>query len=226
MAQKTKLATKWAKVFRRKVEPEPFALKTVFEYNLHAKLKVADLSRVDNWKSLLKACEKECLPFVKVHAIVLMGKKIDQPRKTAFFGPANIEGYRYSGQLTKTIPMPWSLQLLLDKLNHTLESQYNGVLVNFYHDANSSIGFHSDAETGLGQGGNVVSISWRGTRRFRIKEKTTNKTLFTHLTNPCEMMIMEGKEFQKKLLHGIPKQVKPLPRWSFTFRKHKVTSKK
>lgn len=150
--------------------------------------------------------------------IIVYGKECRQNRSVGFFSDTSI-GYYYSRQLAKSIPLTPGLNKLLQKINNLFNSNFNGILVNYYKDGNNNIGAHSDDECNLDPVG-VVALSYGGVRKFRIRDKATNKIVKDIPTNSYEIIHMGG-DFQKEFKHEIPteKKVKEY-RYSFTFRKH------
>jgi alkylated DNA repair dioxygenase AlkB len=149
-------------------------------------------------------------------------------RSVGFFSDES-EGYRYSGQLAASQPLPDFLAKLLNKVNTRFGTDFNGILVNRYEDGTETIGAHSDDEKGLGTGGSVVGISLGAERvmRFRAKQEVNRekassngkKYLDMPMPDGC-LFIMRGK-FQKEFTHEIPAQKAVTePRISLTFRKH------
>jgi alkylated DNA repair dioxygenase AlkB len=152
--------------------------------------------------------------------IILFGKKIMQPRLTAWYGDENAR-YRYSG--TTMTPLPWN-QLLLDiksAVEQKAGTTFNSVLLNLYRDHNDSMGYHRDNEKELGNNPVIASISLGATRTFHLKHvdypntKTLKRTL--NLTHGS-LLIMSGTT-QHYWNHAIPKTKKTtLPRINLTFR--------
>lgn len=165
----------------------------------------------------------ECVAYVKPlleqkPEVIVFGKKCKQNRNVGFFSEESI-GYKYSNNLMKSQPLGDKMSELLATVNNTVDSNFNGILVNEYKHGKDYIGDHSDDETGLTQAG-VVSISYGEERIFRIKEKKTKKTVHDELTTHYGILQMCGN-FQKLYTHGIPIQKKiKNPRISFTFRRH------
>ena len=152
-------------------------------------------------------------PPIKVY-----GKDCIQHRSIGFFSDTSI-GYYYSGKLAKSQKLTTSLQELLDLVNQKFSANFNGILINKYLDGNDYIGKHSDDESNLSNIG-VVSVSFGAVRKFRIRNKLTNKIMLDIPTNP-NVIIHMGGDFQKEFTHEIPieKKIKEV-RYSFTFRKH------
>ncbi len=151
--------------------------------------------------------------------IVVYGKNCIQHRSIGFFSDESI-GYYYSGKLAKSQVLTPNLKNLLMEVSQKFDTKFNGILVNKYESGLDYIGKHSDDESNLSNVG-VVSISYGASRKFRIRDKKTNKIKLDVLTNSYELLHMGG-DFQKEFTHEIPieKKVKE-PRISFTFRYHK-----
>ena len=152
-------------------------------------------------------------PEIKVY-----GKICHQHRNVGFFSDTSI-GYRYSNQISRSIPLTPSLKIILEEINKKFNADYNGILVNKYKDGTDYISSHSDDESGLSDVG-VCAISYGTPRNFRIRDKQTNKIVANIDTLDDEIIMMDG-DFQKEFKHEIPIQKKIKEhRYSFTFRKH------
>jgi len=168
---------------------------------------------------LIKECTIIVDPELLVNPpIMLYGKKCYQHRSIMFYSDTSI-GYYYSGKLMASKKLHKSLQELLSYINNKFNSSYNGILINKYCDGSDYIGKHSDDEKSLDESG-VVAISYGAVRKFRIRNKETNKIELDVPTEPNKIIQMKG-DFQKEFTHEIPpdKNVDGI-RYSFTFRKH------
>lgn len=153
--------------------------------------------------------------------ITVRGKKCNQRRNVGFFSNNNV-GYQYSGQLMKSQKLEDSILTdTLTKVNSTLGTKFNGVLVNEYIDGTKTVGPHSDDERGLDKHTLCVAgIAYGAVRKFRIRNKETGKIVLDHDHQPCELLVMQGN-FQKEFTHEIPQQKKVKDvRISLTFRHH------
>ena len=151
-------------------------------------------------------------------SIIVFGRKCNQNRSIGFFSNESI-GYFYSNQCAKSQTLTPSLSELLYTINTMFNSDFNGILVNYYENGTDYIGDHSDDEKGLSNIG-VISLSYGSVRKFRIKCKKTNKKIIDIPTESSSIIHMGG-DFQNEFKHGIPVEKKnKSPRWSFTFRKH------
>jgi alkylated DNA repair dioxygenase AlkB len=153
--------------------------------------------------------------------IKIYGKTAHQRRSVGFFSDESI-GYKYSGQLMTSTNLTPELIYLLQYINEKFNSDYNGILVNYYLNGNEYIGKHSDNEKLLKKDVGVCAISFGAIRKFRIRDKKTNKIIVDCPTYPNKIIQMCG-DFQEEFTHEIPieKKVKE-GRYSFTFRTHDV----
>lgn len=166
---------------------------------------------------------KKCIDYIdpKLHhkpEIFVMGKKCNQNRDIGFFSNKSI-GYYYSNKLMKSQQLGEELEVLLNVVNSIFKSNFNGILVNKYSNGTDYIGKHSDNEKMLDKTG-VVALSYGASRKFRIRNKITNKIIKDIATGHMELLHMGGN-FQKEFTHEIPVEKKVNEcRYSFTFRNH------
>jgi len=189
-------------------------IKTLIETD-NSFLTVQTYSSIELLEECVKDVESKLLVKPK---ICIYGKEATQHRNIGFFSDESI-GYRYSNQLAKSQALTSVLKKLLDEVNELYEADFNGILINKYVDGNDYIGKHSDDEKNLSNIG-VVSLSYGSTRKFRVRDKKTNKIVKDVLIKHNQIMHMGG-EFQKEFTHEIPIEKKiTTQRHSFTFRKH------
>jgi alkylated DNA repair dioxygenase AlkB len=143
-------------------------------------------------------------------------------RNIGFFSDESA-GYKYSGQMSASIPLSQApiIKTLLDGVNVSLNTKFNGILVNQYTDGTKYIGAHSDDESALDKTSNrVASISFGSTRTFRVRDKATKQVVLDYPQASGTLLIMEG-QFQKQFTHEVPIQkTVPGERISVTFRHH------
>jgi alkylated DNA repair dioxygenase AlkB len=167
---------------------------------------------------------------------MVFGKPGIMHRSIGFFSNTS-EGYRYSNQIARSQPLTEELDALMNKVNEDLNTNFNGILVNYYENGKETIGAHSDDEKGLGRGSIVAGISLGATRIMRFRPKKLQKQLeeaASSISLPPNntridvelpdnsLIVMEG-DFQKEYTHEVPSQAKILqPRISLTFRHHLV----
>src|SRR5262245_50110120 len=101
----------------------------------------------------------------RAEKIVVWGKRLLQPRLTAWYGDSG-KSYTYSG--IHLSPLPWT-PILLDikrRVEGVAGDKFNSVLLNYYRDHRDSMGFHSDDEPELGTLPIIASFSLGEERTF------------------------------------------------------------
>lgn len=150
---------------------------------------------------------------------ILYGKEVTMHRTIGFVSD-EVDAYSYSGQAMKSISFERYPQLrkLMKQVNKSLNTDFNGILINVYPNGHSYIGAHSDSEKTLSSGC-VAGISLGVSRIFRVRNKATSEKTDI-ITENRQLLVMEG-QFQKEFTHEIPKQTKITEsRISLTFRTH------
>ncbi|MEM6767799.1 MAG: alpha-ketoglutarate-dependent dioxygenase AlkB [Bacteroidota bacterium] len=154
----------------------------------------------------------------KQEYIHLFGKKVAQPRLTAWHGEPEAS-YTYSG--LKLPPQPWTPELLSlkKKVADFCKAQFNSVLINLYREGADSMGWHSDDEKELGQQPVIASISLGAERRFQFKHKYRKEIpLISFSLKSGSLFVMKGLT-QQYWKHQVPKTKKLVePRLNLTFR--------
>ena len=149
--------------------------------------------------------------------ILIYGKKVMQPRLTAWYGDANAS-YRYSGIEMK--PLPWfpDLALIRDRIRQQTGFEFNSVLLNQYRDGKDSMGWHRDNEPELGKNPVIASVSFGSSRRFLFRKYREHEQKMEITLGHGSLLIMKG-ETQTYWEHSIPKMLKVSePRINLTFR--------
>lgn len=150
--------------------------------------------------------------------IVIYGKKMLQPRLTAWYGDPGTY-YQYSG--LALAPNPWTdlLLLLKTRIEEVTATRYNSVLLNLYRDGKDSVGWHSDNESELGREPIIASLSFGQTRTFQLKAKNRpgESTVKIELTHGS-LLVMRGAT-QRHYVHAVLKSNRvDRPRVNLTFR--------
>ena len=146
----------------------------------------------------------------------LFNRTIVTRRKTGWYGDAPFR-YTYSG--TTRVALKWSPELLRIKsdIEAFTRETFNSCLLNFYHDGQDGMGWHSDNEPELKPQGTIASLSLGAERRFLFKHKQSGEKRELVLTNGS-LLLMHGT-IQKYWLHSVPKMRKVAhPRINLTFR--------
>lgn len=121
----------------------------------------------------------------KQSMVTIFGKKHKIPRKQVGYGDPGTH-YNFSGTHVKA--KAWSsdnvgmrLKKVCDKVNASLDTKFNFVLVNRYKDGNDCIGYHSDDEKELVEDSSIVGLSLGA-----IREITFIPKKFFELDVQCE----------------------------------------
>ena len=153
---------------------------------------------------------------LKQENIILFGKKVLQPRLTAWVANSTVE-YEYSG--LNSIPQPWTDTALLmrSSLEQALGITFNGMLANYYRHGDDYMGWHRDNEASLGPKPVIASISLGVERRFDFRHRLTKDIKSIELSHGS-LLVMKG-DTQQHWEHRLPKQRQcPHPRLNLTFR--------
>lgn len=136
--------------------------------------------------------------------ILIFGKRVPQPRLTAWHGDADAY-YQYSG--LPLTPLPWTEVLLQirRRVEEATHARYNSVLLNLYRDGNDSMGWHSDDEPELGDEPVIASLSFGQTRVFQIKPKKRDGGKIARIElSSGSLLVMRGQT-QRNFVHAVPK---------------------
>jgi alkylated DNA repair dioxygenase AlkB len=149
--------------------------------------------------------------------ILMFGKWVQQPRLIAWQAEESYP-YKYSGQTLIAEPFHPLVKDLCNRLNKTLNVNFNSVLINFYRNGSDSMGWHADNEPELGPNPRIASISLGGSRDFKLKQNNSPHKTFTFSLQHGSLLVM-GDGVQSNYKHSIPKRVNAEPRINLTFRR-------
>ena len=150
------------------------------------------------------------------YEITLFGRKIAQPRLSAWYGDPGTK-YRYSGLNLE--PLAWKPRLLTlkKKLDAQVGCTFNSVLANAYRSGEDSMGWHSDNEPELLTDPIIAAISLGEKRRFLLKKSGESQSRGI-LLEPGSLLLMK-RGCQRIFQHSLPKtRVATGLRISLTFR--------
>ncbi len=149
--------------------------------------------------------------------IKVFGKVYPQPRLTALYGE-NGQPYSYSNIVMHPHPFTPALSEIKEKIELSVSTKFNTVLLNLYRSGKDSNGWHADDERELGHNPVIASVSFGAPRAFHFRHKK-DKSLRHKLTlEHGSLLIMEGTT-QHCWQHQIPKTAKTVaPRINLTFR--------
>jgi alkylated DNA repair dioxygenase AlkB len=149
--------------------------------------------------------------------ILIYGKKVMQPRLTAWYGDANAS-YRYSGIEMKSLPWIPALTLIRNRIQQQTGFEFNSVLLNQYRDGKDSMGWHRDNEPELGNSPVIASVSFGTSRRFLFRKYREHDQKMEIMLGHGSLLIMKG-ETQTYWEHSIPKMMRVTDaRINLTFR--------
>jgi len=139
----------------------------------------------------------------KHEAIKMFGKKVMQPRLTAWYGDEG-KSYSYSGITMQ--PFSWTDNLLQIKtaIENIAGVHFTSALLNYYRNGSDSMGRHRDNEKELGINPVIGSVSFGAVRKFQLRyyaDKTIVRNI--HLTHGS-FLLMRG-ETQHYWEHQLPK---------------------
>lgn len=137
--------------------------------------------------------------------IVIMGRRILQPRLVAWIGDREAV-YTYSG--VTNVPVPWTPMLadLRGRVEEAAGVPFNSVLANLYRDEKDSMGMHADNEKELGTDPVIASLSLGAARRFQLRHAKRKSVAGRDLElGEGTLLIMRGTT-QRFWRHGVPKE--------------------
>lgn len=118
------------------------------------------------------------------HIIHMPGGPVPTPRWQQAYGA----DYHYTGRTNRALPVPASLQPLVDWCKANADERLNGVLLNWYDGKlDHYIGRHRDSTVDMVPGSAIVTISFGEGRIFRLRPwraagkqdfQTSNGTVF------------------------------------------------
>ncbi len=147
---------------------------------------------------------------------VIFGKHFITRRKTAWYGD---RPFCYTYSKIKRAALPWTNELLEIKyiVEKNVSRKFNSCLLNFYHDGDDGMGWHSDNEKELKKNGVIASVSLGAMRKFSFKHKKTKEKI--HLTLGNGSLLTMKDRLQEHWMHQLPKSKKIRePRINLTFR--------
>jgi alkylated DNA repair dioxygenase AlkB len=153
----------------------------------------------------------------KQEPIIIFGKKIMQPRLTAWYADSD-KDYSYSGIVMHSTPWTETLLIIKEKIEVVSKVKFTGALLNLYRDEKDSMGWHKDDEKELGLNPVIGSVSFGAARTFKFQNiKDKNKQISIDLEHGSFLLM--GGPTQHYWKHCIPKRTQPLgPRINITFR--------
>ena len=156
----------------------------------------------------------------------IFGKSIPLPRDKAFHGLIDSNGasplYRYGGGYYPVVN-PWTpaIKKIRDFIEENAGYSNNHVVVNRYVSGTDHIGYHHDKTKDFVSDSPVCTVSFGGTRTFRLKHVVTKKVVTMDLKSGSLFVL--GPETNRMYKHSIVKTTETCePRISLTFRNIKT----
>lgn len=149
--------------------------------------------------------------------LVLFGKEIVTRRQVAWYGD---EPFEYTYSRVKKVAKPWTQELLALKksVEEGTGGVFNACLMNFYHDGDDGMGWHSDNEKELQKNAPIASLSVGAPRRFMFQHRHCHEKVELLLESGSLLLMKD--ETQTHWLHQLPKSKKVhQPRINVTFRR-------
>ncbi len=148
--------------------------------------------------------------------LIIFGKHITTKRKIAWYGDQDYE-YIYSNKTKVAKAWTASLSAIKNQLQIYTGEQFNSCLLNYYHDGNEGVGWHSDNETMMKKHATIASISLGATRTFLFRHKYSQEQHAIELENASLLLMKEATQDYWKHQLPIRKRVNT-PRINLTFR--------
>lgn len=150
-------------------------------------------------------------------AIVIFGRRVMQPRLTAWYGES--EGsYGYSGLKLKTLPWTKTLREIKARVETQCGVSFTHVLLNQYRNEKDSMGWHRDNEKELGLEPVIASVSLGEEREFQMRHYHEKSLKRSVKLQDGSLLLMRGRT-QECWEHALPKRSQSLGiRLNLTFR--------
>jgi len=140
-------------------------------------------------------------------------------RRVSFFSDVIEGNYMYGNiRVCGSQKLTTSLSEILDIINVKFDSDYNGIIINYYKDGSNYIEKHSDSQNHPPNG--VLLISYGSKRNFRVYDKKTDVKVNDIDLIHGEMIHMGGK-FQSEFTHDVEQDFSiTTDRYSISFHKY------
>lgn len=156
----------------------------------------------------------------KQDEVVMFGKHLTLRRLSAWYGEEPFE-YTYSQVSRQALPWTKTLAEIKAEVEKISGESFNSCLLNFYHDGEDYMGWHSDDEPELDPNASVASVSLGAERKFAFKHRRSKETISVFL-NDGSLLLMKPPT-QVHWLHTLRKSKKVSEgRINLTFRKMRI----
>jgi alkylated DNA repair dioxygenase AlkB len=152
--------------------------------------------------------------------LLIFGRKITTRRMVALYGDRDYE-YNYSHSSKRALKWSTSLLQLKSLVEEKTGCAFNSCLLNYYHNGEEGMGWHSDDEKSLEEPIHIASFSLGARRRFDFRNKNTKEKESIWLDNGSLLLMKHPN--QQLFQHSLPKSKKiKEARINLTFRKMKA----
>jgi len=148
--------------------------------------------------------------------VVMFGKRITLRRLSAWYGDRPFE-YTYSQVSHKALPWTKTLFQLKSEVERLAGEAFNSCLLNFYHDGEDYMGWHSDDEPELDPDSSIASLSLGAERKFSFKHRKKKNSVDVMLPHGSLLVMEPPTQVYWKHTLRKSKRVKE-PRVNLTFR--------
>ena len=146
--------------------------------------------------------------------------EVPERRQTAWLSDTETLTFEYSGKVMVPKPIPSFIKVLQLKLLEDFGVEFDGILINYYPDGNSSMGYHSDP-IGEKWTNDFIILSLGATREFIFRNREVKEEKIRYEFKDGDMIYMTD-DCQEKYEHSLKKcKQDNTPRISLVFKKSK-----
>lgn len=131
--------------------------------------------------------------------LTLSGRSVTLPRWQQAYG----RDYRFSGSVSRALPVPDALQPYLAWARTAIDSRLNGLLLNWYADGEDYIGPHSDDTRDLQSDSPIVTIALGAERVFRLHPRGGGRRVDLLLASGRAVILSWGTN--RAFKHSVPR---------------------
>lgn len=144
--------------------------------------------------------------------------EVPEKRKTAWLSHNKALTFEYSGKVMSPKPIPTFIEIIRLKLQEDFGISFDGILVNFYPDGNTSMGYHSDPIEDKWSTDFII-LSLGATREFVFRDSSDKEKKYNFQIHDGDMIYMYDN-CQEKYEHCVKKcKTDITPRISLVFKK-------
>src|SRR5947209_8953551 len=137
-------------------------------------------------------------------SIHLHGRRVPIPRWQRAYG----QDYRFSGQVSRALPIPARLVPLLAWAKRQVHPALNGLLLNWYEGPGQYIGPHRDSTRDMVAGAPIVTVSFGEERTFRLSRGAGDAREVRDFPAPHGAVFVLPQETNAVWKHAVPKSAR------------------